>query len=296
MTSHLVIGSSGLVGEHVLREVVAAGLHGIGTSCSQVAPDRVSLDICAPDDVRRVFDRVRPQVVYLVASLTDVDYCELHPAAAAAVNVAGTRNVVSGANSVGAKIVYVSTDYVFDGVSGPYREDDIANPINEYGRQKLRAEHHVALHAARCVIVRTTVVYGWERLGKNFVYRLVRNVAEGRTVKAPHDQIGTPTYAPNLAAGLVTLGQSDSNGVYHVAGSDRVSRYEMAVTAANVFGLDESLIEPVSTPQLRQPASRPLSAGLVTDRFTRCFDMPMTGCRHGLEQMRAHMETTPCQT
>lgn len=287
MSTHLVIGASGQVGEHLLRAASDARFEAAGTHHSHPAPGTRRLDVRRPEEVTELIAGLRPSVVYLPASQTNVDRCETEPEEGYAVNVEGVRNVVRAANGVGAKLVYFSSDYIFDGRAGPYREDDPASPVNEYGRQKLAAEHHVALHAHDYLVVRTTVVYGWERQGKNFICRLIDTLKAGRTLKAPADQIGSPTYAPNLARASVELAASGATGVYNVVGPERVSRYGFAREAARVFGLDESLVQAVTTDELHQAAARPLNAGMLVDRAAARLTVRLTRYRDGLKEMAA---------
>lgn len=290
MSIHLVIGASGLVGENLLCAASDAGFEVIGTYHSHPVPGMQRLDIRSQTEVQLLIAKVHPTVVYLPASLANVDHCELHPEEGYATNVLGVCKVVRAVNEVRAKLVYFSSDYIFDGKAGPYREDDPANPICEYGRQKLMAEHYIALHAHDYLIVRTTVVYGWERQGKNFVYRLLNTLRSGRVLRVPVDQIGNPTYAPNLAQTVVELVLSDARGVYHVVGPDRVNRYEFACEAAKVFGVDGSLIQAVPTSELGQPAPRPLNAGMVVEKAAARLTTPLMGYREGLRAMALEEE------
>jgi dTDP-4-dehydrorhamnose reductase len=159
--------------------------------------------------------------------------------------------------------------------------------VNEYGRQKLAAEQEVSRDARDSLIVRTTAVYGRERRGKNFVTALTSALRAGRSVRVPADQIGNPTYAPNLADVVVELANSGTRGVANVAGPDRISRHRLALEAAAVFGLDPGLIVATSTPELGQRAARPLDAGFVVDRTRALTTLPLVGYREGLRLMAA---------
>jgi len=263
----------------------------IGADLSNQCPHE-RLDIRKQEDVQLLIKKINPSVVCLPAALTNVDYCESFPKESYATNVLGVGNVVQATNEIGAKIVYFSSDYIFDGVAGPYRETDPANPINVYGQQKLAAEHYVAMHARDYLIIRTTVVYGWERQGKNFIYRLLNTLKANQILNVPADQIGNPTYAPNLAQVVFELICMDESGVYHVVGSERVSRYELACESARVFGLDENLIHGVRTSELAQAASRPLNAGMVTDKVSAIIKTPLVGYRDGLRMMALAIHAT----
>ncbi len=286
MSTHVIIGASGQVGEHLSAAALSERLDVVGCYCRHSVPGMQQLDI---RDSLAVFDLVRslkPAVVHLPASMANVDYCEEHPQETYAANVLGVKNVVDAVNKVGARLVYFSSDYIFDGTAGPYSEDDPANPICEYGRQKVYAEHYVALNCRDYVIVRTTVVYGFERQGKNFIYRLINTLKSGNVLKVPVDQIGSPTYAPELARAAVRLAQGKEQGVFHVVGSQLSDRYEFALEAARVFGLDESLIEAVPTSQLSQRARRPLAAGMLVEKVSPYLDFCLSGYKEGLRAMK----------
>jgi dTDP-4-dehydrorhamnose reductase len=189
--------------------------------------------------------------------------------------------------------VYFSSDYIFDGLAGPYKEDDPANPICEYGRQKVIAEHYISLNAQDYLIIRTTVVYGWEHQGKNFIYRLLNTLRAGQRLPVPLDQIGNPTYAPNLSEATIKLSLTGARGVYHIVGPERVNRYEFAREAAKVFKLDESLLQPVTTPELQQIAPRPLNLGMAIDKVTAVLNFPLLDYKTGLAIMAEQERVTP---
>jgi dTDP-4-dehydrorhamnose reductase len=174
MRPSLVIGASGLVGEHLVNALKSFGHNSIATYRTHPVLEAEQLDIGQPAQVNAFLERLLPEVIFLPAAVANVDYCETNQELSYRTNVNGVKNVVQASNALGARLIYFSTDYVFDGVSGPYAEDAIANPISEYGRQKLIAEHYISLISLNFLIIRTTVVYGWERQGKNFVYRFVK--------------------------------------------------------------------------------------------------------------------------
>lgn len=282
MTRHLVIGASGQVGEHLLASLERRGEEVFGTCYQHASAGLHPLDIRNAPAVDDLLLHFRPDVVHLPAAITNVDYCELHPDLTYEVNVLGTCNVVRAANGIDAKLVFFSSDYVFDGVSGPYSEGDPANPICEYGRHKLISEHYIALHAENYLIVRTTVVYGWESQRKNFVVRLADRLGKGEHVQVPLDQIGSPTYAPNLAEAVAELISLDTQGLFHVVGPQLATRYDFAVAVARAFDLDSDLLIPISTAEMGQAAARPLRAGMTVDKAQALLRTELIDYKEGL--------------
>lgn len=285
MSRNLVIGSCGLIGEHLMRTSINKGLDTVGTDFAY-KDTALFIDIRQVNTIRTVLRENKPNIIFLPAAIPNVDYCELNPLESYATNVEGVYNVVTEANIIGAKLVYFSSDYIFDGKDGPYCEEDTANPINEYGRQKLIAEHHIALHSKNYLIIRTTVVYGCERQGKNFIYRLLKTLQNKEIIKVPMDQMGNPTYAPNFAEAVIELANQRITGIYHVVGPDRINRYDFAREAAKIFGLKEELIQPILTSDLRQPALRPLNAGMKVDKAKAVLSTKLMGYCEGLCSMK----------
>jgi dTDP-4-dehydrorhamnose reductase len=293
MTKSLVIGASGLIGGHLFNTLSNSGQETFATYHSHPISSGSPLDIRVATDLESLFNKINPDMVYLPGALPNVDYCEKNPKESYEINVSGVQNVVNAVNQIGAKIIFFSSDYIFDGKSGPYKETDPANPISEYGRQKLAAEQYITLHSKNYLIVRTTVVYGWEWQGKNFVYRLIKSLQEGIYVKIPIDQIGSPTYANNLAKITVDLASSPVHGIINIAGSVLINRYEFSVATARVFNLDERLIQPVKTEILNQPAKRPLSAGLIVEKVLGISSIPVIGYLEGLNTMAMDKTSQP---
>lgn len=285
MKKCLVIGASGLVGEHLANSLIEMGIETITTYNTVRVPNAEQLDIRQASGVLALVKKIEPDIIFLPAALTNVDYCESHPEQSYRINIVGVKNVVDASNRIGAKLIYFSTDYIFDGIDGPYDEMAPANPVNEYGRQKLIAEHYISLFANNYLIIRTTVIYGWEQQGKNFVFRLINSLKQGDTVKVPEDQIGTPTYAPDLAHKAIKLANMNVKGVINITGKDCISRYEFARNVANTFNLSSGLIIPVSTSELKQLARRPLFAGLKTYKAEGLLNDSFLSSRDGLNLM-----------
>ncbi|MCL5126324.1 MAG: SDR family oxidoreductase [Deltaproteobacteria bacterium] len=284
MKKHAIIGASGLVGENLFRVLQASDVDVNGTSNKQEIQGLDQLDIKSSVDVQNYINMTKPAYIYLPAALTNVEYCETNPEESYGSNVLGVENVVRACNQIGAKLIFFSSDYIFDGRNGPYPEDATANPISVYGIHKLIAEHYITAFCQDFIIVRTTVVYGWERQLKNFVGQLISTLREGITFNTPIDQIGSPTYAPNLAAAVLKLALSSYHGIINLAGADLISKYEFACEAAKAFDLDPALVTPVTTAKLKQLALRPLNAGMTTMK-ANAMQTYLLGYKEGLKEM-----------
>jgi dTDP-4-dehydrorhamnose reductase len=286
----LVIGASGQVGAAVTARLHERGHDVVGTYHGVPQPGTRLLDLTDLAATERLIAEVEPDWVVCPAGLTHVDRCEDHPDEAMAVNRDAPAAAARAAAKRGAGFVYFSTEYVFDGTAGPYAEDDPINPLSVYGRSKLEGERRAAAENPRTVVIRTTVVYGPEPQGKNFVYQMLRRARDGEPIRAPRDQISSPTYNVDLAAATVELIERDFRGVLHVAGSAVLDRYAFAQEVCAVFGLDQGLVEPVATSALGQRARRPLRAGLAIERARGLLRTPLRSPREALGDMRQALE------
>jgi dTDP-4-dehydrorhamnose reductase len=283
--SALVVGASGQVGHHLGLAAERRGLPWCGTFNSCPAVGLEQLDMRDAAAVSRMVRRASPEFVIVPAAAANVDRCETAPRETYDVNVRGTSHIVNAANEAEATVVYFSSDFVFDGVTGPYDESEPANPTSQYGLQKLSAEHVVLQRAREAMIVRTTVVYGHEPQRKNFIYRVLASLRSGQRIAVPADQVGTPTYAPALADAVFDLLQAGVRGVINVAGRELVTREEFARAAASAFGEDPALVQPTATAALKQAARRPLNGGLRSEFAERCLGRQLPGYVEGLRRM-----------
>jgi len=247
-----------------------------------------ALDIADDAAIRKLISEVEPEVVFLTAALTAVDYCEEHPEEARRSNVEGPRTVAQAAAGVGATLVYYSTEYVFDGTAGPYTEDDPVCPQGVYARSKLDGELAVLEALASALILRTTVVFNWDPDSRNFAMQVWERLSKGERMWVPSDQLGNPTLAEFLAEASVELIERGVHGeVVNVVGRDRVPRTEFAVRLAERLDLDTSLIDAVTTSELHQVAPRPLDAGLRTEKLAALMGRPALTLDESLDRFLA---------
>lgn len=276
----LVIGASGQVGGALLRHAPKDWAV-VGTYSGKQRPGLRHLDVSNREEVFEVFGKVRPDVAILTAAFTNVDLCETEKERADAVNVKGPMNVCDASVRYASKMVYISTDYVFDGEKGPYRENDAPNPLGHYAWTKLEGERITSL-APDHLIIRTTGVYSADPDSLNFVMQVIKRLGAGEGMRVPNDQYGTPTLADNLAEGIISLLKHGKTGIYNVAGSDFLDRYSFALLIAEIFGFDKGLVQPISTSSLGQKAKRPLMAGLIVEKIEKEAGIKMVGVSEGL--------------
>lgn len=253
----LVTGAGGQLGRDVVRAAERAGHEVAGY-------DHRGLDIADHDAVARAFDADRPQAAVNCAAYTDVDGAEGDPDAAMEVNGTGAGRVAAAAASASARMVHVSTDYVFDGGSGrPYVENDAANPLSEYGRSKLAGEHAVAEACRDHAIVRSSWLFGAG--GRNFVETMLRLAADRGEVAVVTDQVGCPTWTGHLAEALVEMCTGSSTGLCHVAADGECSWHAFAVEIFRQANVDCEVRESTSG-DLDRPARRPQYSVLRSQR------------------------------
>ncbi len=288
MAKILVIGGMGLVGDALVRTWRSRGAQ-VCSADFKAAPQTGARQLDMRDEaaVRALLAEFKPEITAVPAANPFVDYCELHPEETRQVNVAGTSNVARACRDFGSRMVFFSSDYVFDGIKGAYREDDAVRPLNEYGRQKAEAEAGVLAAGPTNLVVRTSTAYGWQSEPKNLVLQIRNKLGAAEPMKVASGILCNPTYADNLAEVVAELSQRDLSGIFHVVGAERLLRLDFARLAARTFGLDESLIIPVPLSEFKSPTQRPKDSSLLTDKVRAAVPTPLLGAREGLERMRS---------
>ena len=268
----LVLGARGMLGR-ALCEALAG-------RCRLSGWDIEELDINDRDRVLAAITELAPVEVINCAAFTDVDACEGREEQAAEVNGAGAGHVAEACAGVGARMVQISTEYVFDGeLAAGYAEESEPNPINAYGRSKLAGERAVAASGCRHAIVRTQWLYG--RGGNNFVDTIVRLAGERGEIEVVDDQFGRPTWTRELATALVEFLKHEGEGIYHLAAGGVCSWYEAALEIVEAAGLG-ARVRAVPTSTLPRPARRPAQAVLRCERAEREFGIVLRDWRPAL--------------
>jgi dTDP-4-dehydrorhamnose reductase len=268
----LITGGGGQVGRELVARLGAERHHDV------LAPPRALLDLRDRDSVLGVICANHPDLILHAGAFTAVDACEAEVDLAYQVNALGTRHVADGARRVGAHIVYVSTDYVFDGTKpGPYVEWDEPNPRSVYGRTKLGGELELD---ASWTVARVSWVCGYH--GANMVKTVLRLAAAEGPLRFVDDQRGHPTFADDLAPMLIRLGVERRPGVYHVTNQGEVSWYDLVRDILAAAGGDPARVEPISTAELSPPRPAPRPANSVLDNAAlRLSGLPLLGDYHG---------------
>ncbi|MCF0073699.1 NAD(P)-dependent oxidoreductase [Dyadobacter sp. CY261] len=288
----LITGSNGLLGQKLV-ELLVSKAH-IETIATAKGENRlpfsqgyryVEMDITDPAAVDHVFATERPNVLIHTAAMTNVDQCETEKDACWKLNVTATETLVSACAKYDVFLEHVSTDFVFDGTSGPYREGDTPNPISFYGWSKYAAEKVVISSDIEWAIARTVLVYGiaHDMSRSNIILWVKKSLEEGRAIKVVTDQFRTPTLAEDLATGCFLIADQEAKGIYHISGKDFLTPYEMALATADYFGLDASLISPTDASAFTQPARRPPRTGFNLTKSRKVLDYEPHSFREGIE-------------
>ena len=294
----IIAGCNGLLGQKLVRRFMDAF-----TVCGIDLPDQsfvsdvdfeyTSLDITDPAAVLTYSTKNPSSFILNAAAFTNVDAAEEQQKLCRQVNVVGMQNLIDAARKTGAHLVHISTDYVFDGKSGPYRETDPVHPGGYYAQTKLAGEKLLQESDISWTILRTMVVYGkGENLRPNFVTWLIDMLRAGKSVKIVTDQIGNVTLADDLAQAVFLAVQKKARGIFHVAGADILSRFEFTRLVADVFELDAELITPILTNELQQKAPRPLNSGLILDKAIAELDFEPRSARESLLEFKSQLTKT----
>ena len=300
----LVVGGSGLLGYKV-AELAVGEFETFATynfrSVELQGCNFLKLNKCDRSATLALVKKIKPDVVIDTAALHNVDYCETHRDEAWKVNVEGTRNVADACKEISAKMIFISTDYVFDGKKGFYNEKDASNPLHFYAKTKLEGETIVKEADIDYAIARPSVIYGWNpselaglrsSSGKsmNFVIWVLNELRSGEEIKIVTDQYSSPTLADNLAEVLLALSKSQRKEVYHTAGKTCINRFNFAKKIAEIFDLNGSLIKPVTSDAFKQVAERPKRCCLDVSKAERELKVKLLTVEEGLTKMKTKME------
>jgi dTDP-4-dehydrorhamnose reductase len=294
----LITGSNGLLGQKIAAllahetnyEVLLTSIEHENFQ-KEIRFDYHQLDLTNRSDVKSIIRSYRPEFILNAAAFTNVDECENQREYAWRLNVDAVKNLIIGARVIDSKIIHLSTDYVFDGKNGPYREEDIPSPISYYGRTKLASENALATSGVNFCLIRSMILYGMGKLIRpNFVLWMINNLQRNQSIKIVDDQFGNPTLVDDLAYGILKIISGNRSGIYNMCGSETLSRYDFAKKVAEVFELNPILIKPVTTADLSQSAPRPLKSGLICFKAESEMGIKFLNTEQGLNVLRRQIE------
>ncbi|MCF8459438.1 MAG: SDR family oxidoreductase [Flavobacteriales bacterium] len=278
MKKILVTGSNGLLGQKIVYKLkdradveLIATARGENRLLNQNGYAFYSLNIEDQSNVDEVIDKVKPDYIIHTAAMTQVDDCELDHAACDRANVQAVQYIVDAAERNKCHLIHISTDFIFNGKEGPYDEEGIADPLSYYGKAKWKGELIVQQSRLKWAILRTVLVYGIvDNMSRSNIVLWAKGALEkGNPINVVDDQFRSPTLAEDLADGCILAVDKNATGIYNISGKDQYSIIDLVRTVADYYGLDKSLINPVSSSTLNQAAKRPPITGFILDKARR---------------------------
>lgn len=293
----LITGSNGLLGQKLaalllpMPEIEVLATSRGENKLTGILPDLQfrSMDVTKPEEVERVINAFRPTHLIHTAAMTNVDQCENDHAGALLLNRDAVQYLVTACEKHNVHLIHVSTDFIFDGESGPYDEEASGNPVNFYGKTKLEAEEIVKHAKCKWAILRTVLVYGVVHdYGRTNIVLWVRDsLRAGKVIKVVTDQYRTPTLAEDLAMGCWLAAEKDAEGIFHISGNEMLTPYEMAMQVAEYFNLDKSLIDKADSNNFTQPAKRPPRTGFDIRKAQKALGYQPHTFRQGIALVAA---------
>jgi len=288
----LITGSNGLLGQHLIPifledgryQVIASG-RGPNRLPMQTGYTYEATNLRDATSVRHLLEKHKPDILIHAAAMTQVDDCERNKDLCWDTNVAATRYLLHAAEQHNTFFIFLSTDFVFDGLQGPYAEEDAVNPISYYGSSKVAAESMVRNSKLPWAIIRTVLVYGVAADSKrsNIITWVKSNLEQGKKLKVVDDQWRTPTLVQDLAVGCKLVADKKATGIFHISGKETLTPYQMAVQTAGYFKLNTQLLEKVDAKSFTQPAKRPAKTGFVIDKAVNELGFAPHSFEEGLE-------------
>jgi len=264
----LVTGANGLIGRKIIQAFLQRKTHQIVATSQKRIPFNSDVEFFTVNliysDINKIIETIKPDVLIHCAAMASPDACEVDRYSCKKLNVEVTSRFATACRDYGTHLLFLSTDFVFDGTLGGYTETDTPAPISFYGESKFEAENLIQEMNIGAVIVRTSLVFGYENhlARPNIALKVIDHLKNGKPHKVPFDQIRTPTFAEDLASAVVNIAEKRQSGLFHIAGGEKISVSEFSKRIATVFGFDESLLIPSSTKDLSEPAARPLNTSL----------------------------------
>jgi len=297
MQKVLITGSNGLLGQTLINRLVSryevVGLsRGANRNLNKASYQYIDIDLLDFSRLRELLSDMNPDYIINTAAMTHVDQCEEHQDTCDLINVELVKRLVDYCATTTTHLVHISTDFIFDGENGPYREDDTPNPLNYYGWSKLKSEQVVLASSIPYTILRTILVYGYvPGLNKNNIVLWIRDqVTQGKEVTIIDDQYRMPTLVDDLAEACELAIKKSATGIFNVSSNSLLSIYEMAEQVAEEFDLDKALIKKISTEQLNQRAKRPARTGFVLEKSKKELGLPSHSFKERLQFFKNQLD------
>jgi len=291
----LITGSNGLLGQKLVNLFSSISNYEVfalsrGDNRNETAKKLTyyNIDITNSKKIRALINDIKPHYIVNCAAMTNVDECQKEKDKCDRINVEAVKTLVNCALDNNIHLVQISTDFIFDGKNGPYKEDDKPNPINYYGLSKLKSEDIIIRAGIKYTVLRTILVFGIvDNMTTNNIVLFVKKALEtGHVVTMVDDQYRMPTFVDDLAQACLLSIQNQAYGVFHISSSELLSVYEMAIQIAEVFDLDTSLIKRISTNQLNQPAKRPPKTGFDLEKSQKILNFPRLPFKNRLQAFK----------
>lgn len=293
----LITGANGLLGQKLITlydnnadvETIATGIESsrLGDGNYVYHP----MDITSQQDVNKVVADTKPDVIINTAALTQVDQCETEREACWRLNVTAVEHLIRACEKNNCFLIHLSTDFIFNGKSGPYKEDDQPEPVSYYGESKLASEKLLEKSNIKYAIARTQLVYGIvPNLSRsNIILWVKKSLEEGKEIKVVNDQWRTPTLAEDLAKGCALIAEKKAEGVFHISGEELLTPFDMAMATCDFFDLDKSLIEEVDGSIFQQTAKRPPKTGFVLDKARAVLGYQPVSFKEGIAVLKSQL-------
>ena len=280
----LITGSSGFLDKNLYERLKRQNkIVGVDKNKSEFTD--YLIDLADTKETEGLIKIVTPDIIIHTAALSNVDYCETHREEAYNANIQVTKNLIDGLENQKAKFIFISSDYVYDGIRGNFNEESKPNPLNYYGKTKLEAEEIVKRYK-NYLIIRPTVMFGWDEGGKNFFMQLFQNQKEKKLMKVPIDQYSNPTYVNLLVEIIYKSILKNLTGTFIATGPETINRYDFGLKISNVLDFDKKLILPVKTKDLGQIAQRPLNCGTCSSKIKKALKMRFPSLEESLINLK----------
>ncbi|GAA5025744.1 NAD(P)-dependent oxidoreductase [Marivirga lumbricoides] len=287
----LITGSNGLLGQKLVQLITTIGKHELIATArgeNRLPADEsykyLSLDITNEKEVMQTIEKERPDVIINTAAMTNVDQCETEKENCWKLNVDAVKYLINASEKINAFLLHLSTDFIFDGEGGPYKEEDTPNPVSYYGESKLAAEKLLLESHIDWAIARTVLVYGiaHDMSRSNIILWVKKSLEEGKNINVVDDQWRSPTLAEDLAQGCFLIVEKKARGIFNISGKDFMTPYEMAIQTADYFKLDKALITKTDGSKFKQTAKRPPRTGFILDKAYKVLDYKPHSFKEGI--------------